>query len=65
MSRLSFSPFALVHTVDPCEVGDDAGEFPVLNEVEIDPGGNAWVATAGLTVRLPSAVGVWVGVPGC
>jgi hypothetical protein len=28
-------------------------------------GGNAWVATAGLTVRLPSAVGVWVGVPGC
>ena len=28
-------------------------------------GGNAWVATAGLTLRLPSAAGVWVGVPGC
>jgi hypothetical protein len=28
-------------------------------------GGNAWVATAGVTVRLPSAVGVWVGIPWC
>lgn len=28
-------------------------------------GGDAWVATAGLTVRLPSAVGVWIGIPGC
>lgn len=28
-------------------------------------GGDAWVATAGLTVRLPSAVGVWIGIPWC
>jgi hypothetical protein len=28
-------------------------------------GGNAWVATAGLTIRLPSAVGVWIGIPWC
>lgn len=28
-------------------------------------GGDAWVATAGVSVRLPSAVGVWVGIPWC
>ena len=28
-------------------------------------GGDAWVATAGITVRIPSAVGVWVGIPWC
>jgi hypothetical protein len=28
-------------------------------------GGNAWVATAGITVRIPSAVGVWIGIPYC
>jgi hypothetical protein len=28
-------------------------------------GGDAWVATAGVTVRLPSAVGVWIGIPWC
>jgi photosystem II stability/assembly factor-like uncharacterized protein len=40
----SFSSFTLVHTVAPCDVGDDVGEFPVLNEVEIDPGDNVWAA---------------------
>jgi photosystem II stability/assembly factor-like uncharacterized protein len=40
----SFSPFTLVHWVKPCEIGDDAGGFPVLNEVEIDPGANVWAA---------------------
>jgi hypothetical protein len=40
----SFGPFTLVHTVAPCDVGDDVGEFPVLNEVEIDPGDNVWAA---------------------
>ena len=29
------------------------------------PDGNAWVATAGVTLRLPSAIGVWVGIPWC
>ena len=28
-------------------------------------GGNAWVATAGVTIRLPSSVGVWIGIPWC
>ena len=29
-------------------------------------GGDAWVATAGITVRLPSTAGVWIGIPwGC
>lgn len=29
-------------------------------------GGNAWVATAGVTFRLPTSVGVWIGIPwGC
>jgi len=28
-------------------------------------GGNAWIATAGVTVRLPSSVGVWIGIPWC
>jgi hypothetical protein len=28
-------------------------------------GGDAWVATAGITLRLPSSVGVWVGIPWC
>ena len=30
------------------------------------PGGDtAWTASAGITLRLPTAVGVWVGIPGC
>ncbi|HEY5938073.1 MAG TPA: hypothetical protein VIU61_25660 [Kofleriaceae bacterium] len=29
------------------------------------PGDDAWIATAGLTVRLPGTAGVWVGIPGC
>lgn len=28
-------------------------------------GGDAWVATAGVTVRLPMAAGVWIGNPWC
>ncbi len=28
-------------------------------------GGDAWVATAGITLRIPSAVGVWIGIPWC
>lgn len=28
-------------------------------------GGNAWVATAGVTIRLPSTAGVWIGIPWC
>ena len=28
-------------------------------------GGNAWVATAGVTVRLPGTAGVWIGIPWC
>jgi len=28
-------------------------------------GGDAWVATAGVTVRLPSSYGVYVGIPWC
>jgi photosystem II stability/assembly factor-like uncharacterized protein len=40
----SFGPFTLVHSVSPCDVGEDVGEFPVLNEIEIDPGDNVWAA---------------------
>ncbi|MBA3391401.1 MAG: hypothetical protein H0T89_02100 [Deltaproteobacteria bacterium] len=29
------------------------------------PEGNAWVATAGVSMRIPSSVGVWIGIPGC
>lgn len=28
-------------------------------------GGDAWVATAGVTLRLPTTAGVWIGIPGC
>ena len=28
-------------------------------------GGDAWVATAGVTIRLPSSAGVWIGIPWC
>jgi hypothetical protein len=28
-------------------------------------GGDAWVATAGVSLRLPTALGVWIGIPGC
>jgi hypothetical protein len=28
-------------------------------------GGSAWIATAGITVRIPTALGVWVGIPWC
>jgi len=27
--------------------------------------GSAWLATAGLTLRVPGAMGVWFGIPGC
>nr|MBA3820353.1 hypothetical protein [Deltaproteobacteria bacterium] len=30
-----------------------------------EPDGDAWVATAGVAVRIPSALGVYVGIPGC
>lgn len=29
------------------------------------PGDDAWIATAGITARLPGTAGVWVGIPGC
>ena len=29
------------------------------------PDGRAWLATAGLTLRMPAVMGVWVGIPGC
>ena len=28
-------------------------------------GGSGWIATAGITARLPSTVGVWIGIPWC
>jgi hypothetical protein len=29
------------------------------------PDGHAFVATAGVTVRVPAVFGVWIGIPGC
>lgn len=43
----------------------EAGRVWAPTDPMTNAGGNAWVATAGLTLRLPSSVGVWVGIPGC
>jgi hypothetical protein len=40
----SFGTFTQVHTVNACDAGEALGMFPILNEVEVDPGGNVWVA---------------------
>ena len=43
-SNQAAPPQPQVHVVAPCIVGEDAGSFRVLEDVEIDPGGNVWVA---------------------
>ena len=43
----------------------EGGRVWAPHDVMTNGGGDAWVATAGLTVRLPSSVGVWIGIPGC
>ncbi|MDQ3366971.1 MAG: hypothetical protein M3680_16230 [Myxococcota bacterium] len=30
-----------------------------------EPDGDAWVATAGVSMRIPSALGIYLGIPGC
>ena len=51
-------------------VGSHHGNVGVGVYVEAGPvwqpdDGRAWLATAGLTLRMPSVMGVWVGIPGC
>jgi hypothetical protein len=55
--------FVAVLTIDPCTVGDGIGSLAPLTEVEIDPGGNAWVAgECGRVWRLASGGTVWESI---
>jgi hypothetical protein len=41
------------------------GFFTEAGVVRLPEGDTAWTATAGVTFRLPSAVGVYIGIPWC